>query len=63
MQIELTRDEAVLLRDMLQHQVKELDKEINRTDSLAFKRELRMNDRTLERILGRLTAGLREAPE
>jgi hypothetical protein len=63
MQIELTREEAVLLRNMLQHQVKELDKEINRTDSLAFKRELQTNDRAMERILGRLVVALENLPQ
>jgi hypothetical protein len=63
MQIELNRDEVELLRDMLQHQVKELDKEINRTDSLAFKRGLQEDDRALERILGRLAAALERVPD
>jgi hypothetical protein len=58
MQIEFSRDEAELLRDTLQHHVEELDKEINRTDSLAFKRELRETDRTIERILGRIATAL-----
>ena len=40
MQIERSREEAELLRDTLQQQVKELDKEINRTDSREFKRAL-----------------------
>jgi hypothetical protein len=63
MQIELSRDEAEMLRNMLQHQVKELDKEINRTDSLEFKRELQLTDRAMERILGRIAAALEHAPE
>jgi IS4 transposase len=63
MQIELTRDEVQLLRDTLQHQVNELDREINRTDSLKFKRELQATDRTIERILGRLAAALERVPE
>jgi hypothetical protein len=60
MQIELSRDEAELLRAMLQHRVEEMDKEINRTDSLAFKRELQQTDRAIERILGRIAAALQQ---
>jgi hyperosmotically inducible protein len=59
MQMELNREEAELLRDLLHHEVEELDKEINRTDSLRFKRGLRDTDRTMETILGRITALLR----
>ena len=35
MRIDLTNEDAVALRDLLQQRVVELDKEINRTDSLA----------------------------
>lgn len=62
MQIEFSLDEAELLRDMLQHHIEELDKEINRTDSLAFKRELQNTDRAMERILDRLAAALEQGP-
>ena len=61
MRIDLSRDEAELLRDTLQQHVAELDKEINRTDSLAFKRELQQDDRAMERILGRIVTALDEA--
>jgi hypothetical protein len=50
-------------RDRLQQQVKELDKEINRTESREFKRALQSDDRTMERILGRLTDALEERRE
>jgi len=60
MQIELNREEAELLRDTLQQQILELDKEINRTESLNFKRGLQANDRAMERILGRLQVALEE---
>jgi len=63
MQIELSREEAELLRDRLQHQVKELDKEINRTESRGFKRALQADDRAMERILGRLAVALEERQE
>ena len=60
MQIELSREEAELLRDRLQQHVKELDKEINRTESRGFKRALQADDRTMERIIGRLAVALEE---
>jgi hypothetical protein len=62
MHIELSQDEAEILRDLLQQKVVELDKEINRTDSLAFKDELRKLDRTIERVLGALTTALAASP-
>ena len=58
MRIDLSTDEAMTLRDLLQQRVKELDKEINRTDSLAYKHELQQIDRTIEKVLGDLSAGL-----
>jgi len=63
MQLELSREEAELLRDTLQQQVKELDKEINRTESFSFKRQLQDNDRVMERILGRLASALERQRE
>jgi hypothetical protein len=63
MQIELNRDEAQLLRDVLQNYVRELDREINRTDSLEFKRGLQQTDRAIERILGQIVAALEQAPK
>ena len=60
MQIELSREEAELLRDTLQQQVKDLDKEINRTDNFEYKRGLQANDRAMERILGRLAVALQD---
>jgi len=62
MHIELSQDEAEILRDLLQQKVVELDKEINRTDSLAFKDELRKLERTIERVLGALSTALAAAP-
>ncbi len=63
MQIELSRDEAEMLREMLRRHVEELDKEINRTDSLGFKHELQKTDRVIEQILGRIAAALEQAPQ
>jgi hypothetical protein len=58
MNIELTDQDAGILRDLLQQKITELDKEINRTDSLRFKQELHELDRTIERIVGALSVGL-----
>ena len=55
MHIDLTGDEADALRELLQEKVTELDREINRADSIRYKEELRRTERTLERILGRVT--------
>ena len=62
MQIELSREEVATLRDLLQQKVRELDMEINRVDSLAFKRELQQLDRTIERVLGQLSTALETSP-
>lgn len=58
MHIELSRDEVEALRDLLRQRIVELDKEINRTDSFAFKKDLQQLDRTLERVLGEVTSAL-----
>ena len=52
MHIELSHDEAEALRDLLRQRIVDLDKEINRTDSLAFKHRLQQLDRRIERALG-----------
>ena len=58
MHIELNHAEAEALRDLLRQRVAELDKEINRTDSLAFKNDLRQLERTIERVLGGVSSAL-----
>jgi len=58
MQIELSRQELEALRDLLRKRVTELDKEINRTDSLAFKDQLHGLDRTIERVLSEVSLAL-----
>lgn len=58
MQIEIRRDDAEMLRDLLRRRVVELDIEISRTDSRAFKQKLRQLDRAVERVVGELTAAL-----
>jgi hypothetical protein len=62
MNIELSRDDAEALRDLLRQRIVELDKEINRTDSISFKEGLRQLDRRMERVLGELSAALANAP-
>jgi len=61
MHIELNRAEAETLRVFLQEKVLELDKEINRTDSFAFKEKLRNIDRAIEHVLSELTSAIETA--
>jgi hypothetical protein len=58
MQIDIRRDDAEMLHDLLRRKVVELDVEINRTDRRAFKQELRQLDRAMERIVGELSTAL-----
>jgi hypothetical protein len=58
MHIDLTRDEAELLRDLLKQKILDMDREINRTDSFDFKKGLQQMDRTFERVLGQVSAAL-----
>ena len=58
MTIELRREDAEIVRDLLKHKIVELDKEINRTDSRAFKETLQQLDHAYERVLGELSAVL-----
>ena len=62
MTIELTRDEAEALRELLREKIVELDREINRTDTFAFKARLRQLDRTIEHVLGELSSALNQEP-
>jgi len=62
MRIELSYDDAELVRELLRQRVLDLDKEINRTDSLAFKEELRKLERATERVLGDISRTLEGAP-
>jgi hypothetical protein len=63
MRIELSQEEAATLQEMLQAKVRELDTEINRTDSLRFKEELRQVERNVEHILGSVTRAITEGPD
>ena len=58
MHIELSRAEAEALRDLLRQKTVELDTEINRTDSLRFKEQLRVLERTIERALAEMTVAI-----
>jgi len=62
MNVELSHEEAELLRVLLQQRVAELDREISRTDSLEFKQGLRQLDRRTEQLLGKITEAT-EPPE
>lgn len=62
MQIDLNHDDAEMLRELLRQRIVELDKEINRTDSLAFKHELQQLDRAIERVVDKLSTAL-ERPD
>ncbi len=61
--IALSERDAEVLQELLQQKVLELGREINRTDSLAFKEELHGRDRALERIVTAVTAALGEPIE
>jgi hypothetical protein len=60
MQIELTRDDAEMVREVLRQRIHELDTEINRTDRFAFKHELQELDRAMERVVGKLSTALEQ---
>lgn len=61
--IELSTDEAVLVRIILDDKLQELRKEINRTDSLAFKDTLRKSQHALERLVTQLHDSAGSNPE
>ncbi|HWQ92149.1 MAG TPA: hypothetical protein VN673_10790 [Clostridia bacterium] len=52
--IELTTEEAGVLRDLLTHTISEMDVEVFRTDTHSFKEMLKHRRETLEHILNRL---------
>ena len=58
MQIELSHDDAELLRDVLSQRIVELEKEISRTDRLAFRAELRKLERSTGRVLDEISSAL-----
>ena len=62
MRIEITRYEAEALRTLLRQKIAELDTEINRTDSIDFKKDLQQTERALERVLGELGTIIETSP-
>jgi hypothetical protein len=58
MTLELSGEDATLILEFVEGRLIELKKEINRTENIAFRGELRKTERALER----LTAQLSEAP-
>lgn len=54
MALELTSAEAELLLDLLRNELSELRTEIHRTETRAFKEELKVRETHLEAIIGRL---------
>jgi hypothetical protein len=61
MHIELSRSDAELIRDLLRQRVQDLDREIDQTDRLTFKRALQEMERAVERVLGEISAVLEGA--
>ena len=54
--LELSSEEQEALRDVLQHGIAELDIEVFRTDTHAFKEMLKQRRKVLESILARIPA-------
>lgn len=57
MTFELSAEDAALVRDFVEGRLVELKKEINRTENIAFRDELRKVQRALERLLDQLAQG------
>jgi hypothetical protein len=57
MTFELSAEEAMLVREYVEGRLVELKKEINRTESSAFREELRKIQRALETLVGQLATG------
>jgi hypothetical protein len=53
--LELSTDDAVLVRDFVESRLVELRKEINRTENIEFREELRKVERALDRLVAQLT--------
>jgi hypothetical protein len=56
MTFELSSEEAVLVTEFVRGRLVELKKEINRTENIAFREELRATERALERLLSQLSS-------
>jgi hypothetical protein len=55
MHIEMSVEEADALRQVLEHQVEQMDVEIDRTDTRDFKKMLQHRRDVLKQILGKLS--------
>ena len=58
MQIDLSKEDATTLREILQERVTDLDREINNTDNRRYRGALRETERQVERILGAVTVAI-----
>jgi hypothetical protein len=63
MRIELDQSDADVLKGILQQRVTDLDREISATENLRFKGALRDVERSVERILGKVTSAIDARPE
>jgi uncharacterized protein YbjQ (UPF0145 family) len=54
MTFDLSADDAALVREFVQGRLVELKKEINRTENIAFREDLRKVQRALERLVDQL---------
>jgi hypothetical protein len=52
--VDLSAEEATLIREFVEGRLVELKKEINRTEGMAFREELRKTQRALERLATQL---------
>ena len=55
MRFELSAEDAELVREFVEGRLVELKKEINRTENIAFREELRKIQRALENLTAQLT--------
>ena len=62
MHIELDRQDAAALRDILQEKVTQLDRQIGAAENPRFKGELRKEEHQVERILGAVTVAIEQGP-
>jgi hypothetical protein len=54
--VELTAEELDVLREVLQHELTEIDLEVFRTDTRHFKEMLKHRREILERLVAKITA-------
>ena len=54
MTVDLSAEDATLVREFVEGRLVELKQEINRTEGMAFREELRKTQRALERLTAQL---------